>query len=89
MHTRFHNFLLLKDTINKMKTCHRLGYWSLEYIKDGQVRKKIRQKAIGESNVQSRKVFNLTNNQKHGNYNHDEILFSYLSGWQKFRRLAI
>ena len=52
-------------------------------------KKKIRQKDIKESNVQSRKVFNLINNQEHGNYNHDEILLSYSSGWQKFRSLEI
>lgn len=72
-----------------MKICHRVGYWSPEYIKDRRVRKKIRQKNIKESNVQSRKVFNLTNNQEHGNYNHDEILLSNSSGWQKFRSLEI
>ena len=42
-----------------------------------------------KSNVQSRKVFNFTNNQEHGNYNLDEILLSYSSGWQKFRSLEI
>lgn len=34
-------------------------------------------------------VFNLTSNQEHGNYNHNEILLSYSSGWQKLRGLEI
>lgn len=59
-------------------------------IYKGQMIKKKNQakKNIRESRVQSRKVLNLTNNQEHGNYNH-EILFSYSSGWQKFRSLAM
>lgn len=34
-------------------------------------------------------MFNLTNNQEHGNYNPDEILLPNSSGWQKFRSLEI